>query len=421
MARSCLFLLLLLGLSAAAAAAPQNFATGGATSGDRSAVSVADPNTAAVITSAGFQLLGVSQQLDLASATQFGVDPAQDVFVLLIGGNDYMFFAAEPRDVVGQIRDDLERMFDELGARRFVVFGLIEEAPPIIADPAMRSQLAAVFAEHNRLLAAELDEFRSARPGASVTPVDSAAVFRGLGPGQGFTQPLGATCVDPVAFTSTARVPRPAGGCDAFVFLDGIHLTSRAAGFFAQAAADALAAQQPGEARVRSLFTFGDSFLDTGHLRDTTERANVMLGNGRITSPNGPTYRDGRFCDGPNLLDQLERQLRVTERSSFFPQPLRLRIDASPTSGASEVAGMSAPGISGRLFVPRTIRAARTDRLTLMIDSTTCEYLASGPDAVELVGCSRGATAGDLIRFRSVLVQASRLDPLAIELLFHER
>ena len=424
--RLALVVVLLLASHAVAGDSPaRNFAVGGATSDDTSAVSVADPVVAGIVAAAGLEVQGLSQQLELAIRTQARLHPRRDIVSLFVGGNDYLFFGSDPAAVVGRISTALERLYTELGARQLVVFNLlpIGQSPIVtLFPPGTGAALDAAARAHNALLSDALDAFETAHPPARIVRVDTAALFGTLS-GPPFTSPSPQSCVGLTDFASPDPIPLPPQGCGAFVFMDGIHLTSSAIGVIAQGAADAIQAALPHAAGIRNVYSFGDSFADTGSLRDTVLRANLILGNPPLTAPNPPAYVNGRFADGPNLIDQLEAALGARP-STFFPQPLRLVIPLGRSGHL--VTGSSRPSVSGSAFVPRSVPTGATSSgpsfLSIDLDGTVCAYVApASSDSYRFVHCTGGARPGDLVDFATVEITASRSAAFVVELLYYER
>ena len=62
-----------------------------------------------------------------------------------------------------------------------------------------------------------------------------------------------------------------------------------------------LSAHGPAKVPIRSIFTFGDSLIDTGNL--------FAISGG--FEPPSPPYFDGRFSDGPLWIEYLAEQLRI--------------------------------------------------------------------------------------------------------------
>jgi len=315
-----------------------NFAAGGATTGTISAVTLADPATAALLASVGFVPPSLSDQLGFALSS-LDVSPSHDLFVLYAGENDIVFGTASPDEAVANIIAALEALHGQLGARQFLVFGArpVGEFPlfdAMGAPPEVKQALSAAAATQNDLLEAALEAFRMRNRDAIVAFVDTEAVYRTAlaDPSALFDKVSPRFCTEPnpIAFTLPTPPPQVVQGCVGFVFVDGIHSTGAAAGRIAAEANRVWRAASRGRserdhrARVTRVHTLGDSSVDGGSLYFLATRANQILGNPTAGAPAPPTYANGRFVEGPNgrtLLQQLEEALGVPASDIFVQQP----------------------------------------------------------------------------------------------------
>lgn len=104
-------------------------------------------------------------------------DRSKVLFVLWIGGNDYIFDADKnPNEttdaVVNKIADEINRLYDH-GGRHFLVLNLPDLSKvPEVVDQGKVSQLHTLSLLHNQKLAAALDTFEQEHQGVDVTTID---------------------------------------------------------------------------------------------------------------------------------------------------------------------------------------------------------------------------------------------------------
>jgi phospholipase/lecithinase/hemolysin len=373
-----------------------NFAFGGAQTGSGNTAAVLAPGLGHAVGWAGLELLGLEQQLHLLQATVLDVDPEGDLFWIFAGTNDYLAGQRDPAVAPARLREAMNTLYDEQGARRFVVPNLfaLGNVPLFQGFPrVVRRGLNARIREHNRVLADELASFEAEHPDAWVASVDSHAVFESLVSNPFFTN-LTDSCVD-----SALAEGRD---CTGWVYLDKIHSTSAAMASLAEAAAAAIT-ECMDVSRIRRIITLGDSLSDTGAFQDTGLRA-----TGVAFLP-APTYFADRFADGPNLLDQVEELLELPVRTSFFAQPYQATLSTTP-------AEPWAPFLTGQLelvgsvFVPGSIDARGQGFIVLGFGRQYCEYVAPRwrPHHYGFVGCTDGTEAGDRIDTNYITIFARR-------------
>lgn len=135
-----------------------------------------------------------------------------------------------------------------------------------------------------------------------------------------------------------------------------------------------------------------------GLYKDTTGRALDSFSN--IPSP--PFY-NGRFTDGPNVVDQVEALLG-SSNTDFFSQPFTNDLVAS----IDELFAGSVEGITGRVQVPgfvsveggATGRSKASGEIELKDAGVKCEYKYKAyDDGAEFVfkSCSKAFSAGDFV------------------------
>ena len=322
-----------------------NFAFGGAQTGAGNLIAFSAPAFVDATAAIGLELPGVFRQLDWAKATLHDVDPVQDLFWLYAGTNDILgtdFTAPNPALAPANLGLALNRMYNELGARTIVVPNLFDVGKLPIIDtfgippeqiPSARAGLRELTTDHNAILNGVVAEFLVANPDATVIPVDVFSIIEGSFPTFGDTT---GTCVDDAL---------PNGmPCDDYFFMDSVHPRSIAWELVVDAVIAAVNGIAPNKA-WRRIITIGDSFSDMGLAKDTLEQA---LGVSPIIP--SPPYNDGRFTDGPNVVDQLEARLG-TSKTDFFRQPLITDLVAS----ADERFVGSVEGITGKVQVPGSL------------------------------------------------------------------
>jgi len=246
--------------------------------------------------------------------------------------------------------------------------------------PGAAGGLDALSMAHNDILAALLAQFTATHPDATVVPVDVFSVFEGFASDASFTN-LTDSCVD---------VALPRGeSCDGWLFFDTVHPTSAAMSYVATAAADATL-QALGPVPLRRVITIGDSFSDTGMFFDTVARATG------VGFPPAPPFYEGRFADGPNVLDQYEALIDAEHATSRFAQPLTATLVAAADPFWNVARGTI--DLDGEVFVRRTIDAGDAHFATLRLGSTRCFYSPGETgDELELWFCTGGVRAGDRV------------------------
>ncbi|MFT7578912.1 MAG: hypothetical protein ACI9MR_000574 [Myxococcota bacterium] len=172
-------------------------------------------------------------------------------------------------------------------------------------------------------------------------------------------------------------------------FFDTVHPTAAAVSYVASAAADATR-QALGNVSLRRVITVGDSFSDTGMFFDTATRA---AGAG---FPPAPRFYEGRFSDGPNVLDQYEAPIDAESSTSRFAQPLTVTLVADGDSNWR--IARSTIDLSGEVFVRPTIDAGDAHFACLRLGSTRGLYTHEGTSTeLELWFCAHGVRAGDRV------------------------
>ncbi len=383
-----------------------NYAMGGATTGVGSFIDTFQPELAVAIRAHGLDTGGLARELMLAEKTLFDVDPAQDVFWLWAGGNDYITGERDPTLPPARIGAALERLYTQVGARIFVVPNLpaLGLLPVMLERPDATPGMNHLTAYHNQVLAGVLAQFATVHPDAVVIPVDMFSVFAGFATDVRFSN-VTQSCVD---------VALPAGlSCDGWLFVDKIHTSTVAAEAYASAAAASIDAALGG-ARVRRVIGFGDSLSDTGVYFDTLAR---VTGTG---SPAAPVYYQGRFSNGPVVTDYLQELLDVEVPSTFFPQPLTTSVTATRPHWFAELHGTLA--LSASVRVPGRIAASSTTHglVLLQLGEVYCLYWPVA-SSYQLLVCTQGASAASRVDVERVSVRASdwTLASLTVELLYY--
>jgi phospholipase/lecithinase/hemolysin len=392
-----------------------NYAQGGATSGTGSFVDLYQPALAQAIRAFGLDLGGLDRQVTLAEKTLFDVDPRSDVFWVWAGANDYIVGERDPTLPPARIGAALERLYTGVGARVFVVPNLpaLGFFPAIAASsPTASAGMNQLAGGHNQVLAGVLAQFAAAHPDATVIPVDAWNAFLPL-LGDPRFENVTQSCVD---------VAVPAGlGCDAWLFVDGLHVSTLAQAAFAQAAAGAVRAAL-GAAPVRRIIGFGDSFSDTGELFDTELRATG------VGSPPAPLYYQGRFSNGPVAFDYLQDLLAVEVPTRFFAQPLAASVTAAPPShGHGQGAIFGRLDLVGSVLVPGRILTPGPASGQVTLDfggGASCRYrpAPAGASAYLLDRCSDGSSASARVDVRhrvTVVAEGCGLTSLRVELLYY--
>jgi outer membrane lipase/esterase len=188
------------------AAAVNNFAVGGSTSG---------ANTTGSPT--------VTDQLTRFLLASPQVNP-NGLFVIWAGSNDYQGGILNPTQVVGNLTTSVQRLIGA-GGQQFIVPNLpdLGRTPTGAADPVLSAGLSQLTAAHNLGLQASIKTLVQNNPNISIVPTDMASLFRSVvtNPARfGFTN-VTQPCLNP---TTGAICPNP----DAFLFWDTIHPTAAA-------------------------------------------------------------------------------------------------------------------------------------------------------------------------------------------------
>lgn len=363
-------------VSASESSAGLNFAFGGATTNGQNATALFAPELDAAASAVGLELVGLSQQLDFAETVLPNVDSNRDVFWLWAGTNNILIGAItgapDPTLAPNELKAAMERLYKEVGARHFVVpnLMLLGNIPQFNKDPNTQAAINGLTAQQNMLLAQTIAEFRADYPRANVIELDVQSLFLGLEASGEFGN------TNEACFT----VGLPNGiPCSNFLYADDIHFTSSAAARIAELAAPELA-----NMGVRRIITLGDSFVDTGSFYNTIERA---TGQG---FPGFPFY-EGRFSDGPNVIDHLEAMIVPDFASSAFPQPSRMNI----SEGGNDIAA--------NVIVPAKVTLTNESFFGIVVlnfpNQGACFYY---PDwnvdgKRRLTFCNGGLTAGETV------------------------
>lgn len=180
---------------------------------------------------------GFRAQVELFAAATGGAAPADALYVVWVGADDYLHVAPTPapRAVAGHMKAGIESLY-RMGARRFLVLDLPDLGRlPMSAETASAARLTQLTETHNRLLAAAVGELQAAHPGIDVRLVRASALAKTLGvqpqagPAAGCLERFlrfasACTSVDESLFYSERGFPAPAGA----FFWDELHPTTRA-------------------------------------------------------------------------------------------------------------------------------------------------------------------------------------------------
>jgi phospholipase/lecithinase/hemolysin len=387
-----------------------NFAFSGATTNSANALdafAAQDPTLAplvAGIRAGGLDIIGVSQQLEFAAATLNDVNPAADLFWVYAGINNYLAGGQDPSVAPTEVGAALERLYSEVGARRFVVPNLpaIGDIPLFFAQPQQaKDGLNYLTVLHNQILDGVVAGFQAAHPDASVTTVDVFSVFQGHKvSGQFANTAIGCDMVLP---REALAAP---GACEGFLYLDIVHPASAA---WAPVAEDVVDALQGGD--VDRIITIGDSFSDLGSLSDTFLRT---LG---FAFPL-PPFTEGRFTEAENVIQQVEALLAVETSSVAFAQPFRASESFTRSGTATTV---------GSVYVPKRLSgtACPGAKVKLTFErpegkKVKCDYKANGEGTFELKKCNHSVSGGDLITITAAKVKlGGGVDAVDIDWLFY--
>jgi outer membrane lipase/esterase len=202
------------------AAAVNNFAVGGSTSG-------ANSNGSPTVTA----------QIDRFLLASPKVSP-NGLFVIWAGSNDYQGGILNPAQVVGNLTTSVQRLIGA-GGQQFIVPNLpdLGRTPTGAATPALSAGLSQLTAAHNLGLQASIKTLVQNNPNISIVPTDMASLFRAVvtDPARfGFTN-VTQPCLNP---TTGAVCPNP----DTFLFWDTIHPTAAAHRLVSAYALDTLTA-----------------------------------------------------------------------------------------------------------------------------------------------------------------------------------
>lgn len=109
-------------------------------------------------------------------------DKSDTLFIIWIGGNDYLFDAdAEPENATTEVVDRIAWAVEKLashGGQHFLVMNLPDlSKTPIAKENGQTAQLSTMTVMHNQKLAAALDRIRKANPGMSVLSYDIYAML----------------------------------------------------------------------------------------------------------------------------------------------------------------------------------------------------------------------------------------------------
>lgn len=296
-----------------------NFAFGGARSDAMNATAIFAPELAGAVGAAGLELWGLPQQF--AAANESLDLPVKrnnkSLFYLSVGTNDFLsgllLGNLDPAATAARIGDALETMHG-MGARTIVVPNLLPvgdlpfwtnlaPVPPEVR--ALLNNLTAYF--NYALLPGVVAQFEAAHAadGVHVVVLDVAGIYASL----------------PATFNRTQTCERAGAlpACDGYFFVDDVHPTSAVYAAYADAAfaaLDALAEDDEDENRrfFHRVITFGDSLADTGSFNDVVLRS--------TGAPFSPVFYQGRFSNGPNVIDFLEDEnhLNVLYPSQFYQQ-----------------------------------------------------------------------------------------------------
>lgn len=186
------------------AAAVNNFAVGGSTSG---ANSTGSPT--------------VTDQLNRFLLVSPKANP-NGLFIIWAGANDYQGGILNPAQVVGNLTTSVQRSIGA-GGQQFIVPNLpdLGRTPAGAANPVQSAGLSQLTAAHNLALQTSIKTLVQNNPNISIVPTDMAALFRSVvtTPARfGFTN-VTQPCLNQ---TTGAVCPNP----DAFLFWDTLHPTA---------------------------------------------------------------------------------------------------------------------------------------------------------------------------------------------------
>lgn len=406
-----------------------NFAYGGATTNTVNAIDAfaAGDETGQLtallqaVRAGGLDLLGLSQQLDFATATINDVDEDNDLFWVYAGTNNFLSadwvtylltvapvlqaggdpstvpLPMDPAQGPAELVAAMERLHDELGARRFVVPNLpsIGDLPlysatgPFGAFGPLQGYLTAVLdgttQAHNGILEGMLQGFEASHPEANVIRADVYSVMKGhLTSGDYAVTDAGCDPALPIELLVDPT------NCAPFLYLDIVHPQSSAWAPVAEQIADQLDGTD-----TDRIIVLGDSFSEVGVQNDT------FLRTVGIPFP-PPPFTEGRFTEFENVVQQVEDLVGVETKTTAFRQPF-LATETFTDQGALATTGnlyvpKSFPGVGTaagkkvrvRFTVPRENNPERTRRIK-------CIYRYDGVGTFDLDNCGCSATGGDLL------------------------
>ena len=364
-----------------------NFAFGGATTNTQNATDIFSPELGAAVEAAGLELVGLNQQMSFAEAALADINSSRDVFWLWAGTNNILVGSvtgeADPSIAPSELKAAMVRLYNNLNARIFVVpnLMLLGNIPQFNFDPEVQAGINALTAGQNALLAQAIAEFSAEYKDTTVISLDIQSLFLELEASGEFAN------TSEACFTTGLPNGIP---CSDYLYADDIHFSSAAAAKIAE-----LTLLQLDYIDVRRLITLGDSFVDTGSFYNTTERA---IGFG---IPTAPSF-EGRFSDGPNVIDHLESILLPELSTSAFSQPSKVTL--SEGSNALEEAV--------DILIPANLTVTNESSFGLVFLSFGakgyCWYFPDGKvdGQRRLSGCLGGLKAGQTVMEENVLLIA---------------
>ncbi len=382
MKRFCAFFLLTL-VSTTSFSSPRvdsNFGFGGATTNNVNATDLMAPILGPIVRIGGLDLIGMTHQLDFANAAIVDVDSERDVFWLWAGTNNILISSMtglfDPNQAPLELFATMEKLYANQGARVFVVpnLMLLGNLPRFNTDETERNQVNEMTESHNAALSVLLEIFSATRPDATIIRLDVQSLFSELEASPEFKN------VTEACFTTGL----PNGtSCSEYLYADDIHFSSAAAEKIADLAAESLS-----NIHVRRFVTLGDSFVDTGSFFDTTQRT---IGFG---IPSKPSF-EGRFSDGLNVIDHVERALNVDIASRAFAQPYRTTITSSAVTNLGQESDII---IAKRITLSEPIYFFSTIDVTFD-QGGSCHYTIDWfiSDTLSLKSCTNGLQAGDTV------------------------
>lgn len=409
-----------------------NFATGGSTTGIESvndAFALAQPELGLgglleVLRAAGLDVYGMDRQVDFLTQTMNDVDEETDLFWVQGGTNSYLLDILAQRGFDAsrsprEIRQVLERLYTEAGARRFVVPNLIPlgdapiyaNFPPSPQIPDWKAFMNFFTGQHNQALAGEVSAFLLAHDDAEVVSVDAAGAYaQFVADNPALNTDLG--CNTPGLGLDLAAP----GACDSFLYLDFLHPTTAA---WAGAAVNATSAvnAQFGVGAIERVVTVGDSFSDVGAYVEAIGRALQLPFEAAagILSPAPAT--EGRFTDGKNIVQMVEEGLEIATPATYFQQP-KVSPFALEREEGKRGKLVSTFDLSNEVYVPKFLQGEGHGNVVVKFHAeeekhpVVCRYRkrwnAYTGSNFDLRYCSKGVQGGDKIAVESVSVLARR-------------